>query len=222
MVRLFVDTSLQMHLPLEVVCSDRSLENILLEAKRAKAIDIGPGIGRSDKTLSLLKDLLSKISISLLLDADALYLIGQSKLPIPKNTILTPHRKEMCYLLGQEKIDEDELLFLKKCQDYADKNEVILVLKGAPTIVFVKDKHPLIIPHGDPGMATAGTGDVLTGIISSYLAQGASPYVAACLGVYIHGLCGEYAQKQKTSYGVIASDLIDAIAPVLKKIEEIE
>jgi hydroxyethylthiazole kinase-like uncharacterized protein yjeF len=222
MVRLFVDKHLQLHLPVEVVCSDLSLENILQEAKRAKAMYIGPGIGRSEDTLSLLKDLLPKISVPLLLDADALYLIGQNKLKVPKDAILTPHRKEMCYLLGQEKIDQDELLFFKKCQDYANQNEINLVLKGAPTIIFAKDNPPLIIPHGDPGMATAGTGDVLTGIISSYLAQGVLPYIASCLGVYIHGLCGELSGRQKTSYGVIASDLIEAITPVLKKIKDEE
>lgn len=219
MVRLFVEKNLQMHLPVEVVSSDRTLEVLLPELKRAKAVYIGPGIGRGEEVLLFLKNLLSKVSISLLLDADALYLIGKNNLIIPKNAVLTPHRGEMCYLLGQEKIDEDEKLFFQKCQEYVDSREIILVLKGAPTFIFTKGKTPLIIPRGGPAMATAGTGDVLTGIIGSYLAQGLDAYSAACLGVYIHCLCGEYAGKQKTSYAVIASDLIDAIGPVLKKLE---
>lgn len=219
MVRLFVSEHLKMHLPVEAVCSDRKEELILQEAKRAKAIYIGPGIGREVESKDLIQTLLPKLQIPLLLDADALYLIGTFNISIPKGSIVTPHHKEMCYLLSQEKIDEDEMFFFSKCQKYANEKKIIIVLKGAPTFIFSPDEKPLIIPRGDPGMASAGTGDVLTGIISSLLAQGLETFQAAALGVYIHSLAGEFAKEIKTSYSIIASDLIDAIPQVIAEIQ---
>lgn len=212
MVRLFVPENLKMHLPVEVVCSDRSVALVLQEIKRAKAMYIGPGLGREEETKDFLKGVLSKISIPLVLDADALYLIGKNpEIFLPVNSILTPHRKEMATLLHQEKVDDDEELFFSKCQKYVEEKKVIIVLKGAPTFIFHPELKPLIISKGDPGMATAGTGDVLTGMIASFLSQGLTPLNAACLGVYLHGLCGQIASKEKTAYGLIASDLLDVL-----------
>lgn len=216
MVRLFVPETLKMHLPLEVVCSDRDKKVFFEEAKRAKGAYLGPGIGRDEDTKEFLQALLQNLSIPCVIDADALVLMGKDHLSFPKNSILTPHRGEMATLLGVEKIDTDEKEFLKKCQAYAEKHEAIIVLKGAPTFIFQPQHKPLIVTRGDPGMATAGAGDVLTGIIASLVSQGLFPFHAAVLGATIHGICGELAAKEKTSFGIIASDLIEKIPDAIK------
>jgi ADP-dependent NAD(P)H-hydrate dehydratase / NAD(P)H-hydrate epimerase len=151
----------------------------------------------------MLETLLPQISLPAVLDADALYFLSEHpQQKLPEAVILTPHHKEMERLLHLE-------LSFSACKRFVEEKKVTLVLKGAPTVVFHPKKEPLIIPRGDPGMATAGTGDVLTGILAGLLAQGLSPYQAAVLGVYLHGLAGEIAAIDKTSYCLIASDLID-------------
>ena len=98
--------------------------------------------------------------------------------------------------------------FLRVCHDYAKKKGVTLVLKGAPTFILHPDLPISVNSTGDPGMATAGSGDVLTGLIAALLAQGMTQENAACLGVFLHGLSGEHATEDLTSYGVCASDII--------------
>ena len=137
----------------------------------------------------------------MVIDADGLYHIKV----FPKGAILTPHYKEMLHLLGKEELSHDD------CQKFADQNEVTIVLKGAPTWVFHPNSPLLIVPKGDPGMATAGTGDVLTGMIAALLAQGLQGREAATLGVYLHGTCGEIVATKQTSYDLIASDLIEVL-----------
>ena len=137
-------------------------------------------------------------------DADAL----QKGIEYPKKAILTPHRGEVLRLLDLEKDNLEEDL-LARCQKWTDRKDLILVLKGAPTWVFAKNRPAVVIPCGDPGMATAGSGDVLTGILAALLAQRLNPFEAALLGAGLHGMAGEAAAKEKTSYGLVASDLID-------------
>lgn len=174
---------------------------ILQEEKRAKACLIGPGLGRGEKIGTFLQTLVSKLNLPCVIDADGLYHLKI----FPKGSILTPHHKEMLQLLGKDHLDE------KICQTFTEKHEVTLVLKGGPTWIFHPKKPPLIIPKGDPGMATAGTGDVLTGMIAALLAQGLRGREAAVLAVYLHALSGEIAAKKYTSYSLIASDLIEAL-----------
>lgn len=212
-VRLFFPKEIQANmdnLQQEVLTSIRDMTLIEKEAKRAHVIYVGPGVGRDEQATLFLKELLKKNVLPMVLDADALYLLGKNPhFNLPENIILTPHHKEMLYLLNQEKIDEDELLFFAKCNRFAQEKKVTLVLKGAPTLIFHPHTPPVVIPKGDPGMAKAGSGDVLTGIIASLIAQGLSCYHAAYLGVYLHSLAGEIAAKKLTSYCMNASDLID-------------
>ena len=136
-----------------------------------------------------------------MIDADALnFLAKNPKAKIPKNSILTPHHGEMEKLLKKKPS-------LKSCQAYVEKHKTNLWPKGAPSIVFHPGKKPLVIAHGDPGMATAGSGDVLTGIIAGLLAQKMIPCEAAALGVYLHARAGEIAGLNLTSYCMIASDI---------------
>ena len=124
---------------------------------KANSVFAGPEIGRTEETKRWLKTILSNLHLPIVLDADAL-LPGLSFL---KSSICTPHRKEMIRLLGKENLDEEKLL--KECQRFCEEKMTILVLKGAPTWIFSPQRKPSIIAHGDPGMATAGSGDVLTG-----------------------------------------------------------
>lgn len=174
---------------------------ILEEGKRAKGCLIGPGVGKGEEMHTFLQGLVAKLNIPMVIDADALYHIKV----FPKGAILTPHYNEMLHLLGSKAVDH------QACQAFADQNEVTVILKGAPTWIFHPKLLPLIVAKGDPGMATAGTGDVLTGMIASLLAQGVKGREAAALGVYLHGEAGEIAAKERTSYDMIASDLIEAL-----------
>jgi len=187
-------------------------QRILEEGNRAKAFLIGPGMGRDPKAAKALETLLPRITTPAVIDADALFNLAEREIPLPEKTVLTPHHGEMKRLLKKEATFEN-------CQEYAATKKATIVLKGGPTVVFSPHTTPTIIPQGDPGMASAGTGDVLTGIIAAFLAQGLTPRKAALLGVVVHGIAGEEAAAAETSYGVIASDLIhfipDAIGTLL-------
>ena len=209
-VRLFYPEGMEAELsnaPLELIKEAWDLKDdkrIREEAARAKALLIGPGMGRTKEAKKAALHLLEKMTIPTVIDADALYYLIDEKAPsFPEACILTPHHQEMRRLLNP---NEDLWLGTQK---YADQYDVIIVLKGAPTLVFHPMTKPYIIPFGDPGMATAGTGDVLTGVIASLLAQGLAPHEAAMLGVYLHALAGEAAAFELTSYCMTATDLID-------------
>lgn len=215
MVRLFHSWNMEKEMggaPLEIV--KEALESdgdsrILEECQRASAILIGPGMGRTRESEKLLKRILSKLSLPSVLDADALYFLAENPgWKLPTNTILTPHRREAERLLGLSE-SQDEQTFHSLCQEYVEKKKVTLLLKGGPTFIFHPQTPPLISLRGDPGMATAGSGDVLTGILAALLAQKLEPHAAAILGATLHGIAGEIAAFQKTSYSLIASDLIN-------------
>lgn len=207
----------------EIVKIGYSLEEpsipLLLEwLNRADALFVGPGLGRQPTIQKLFREIISQVNSPSVIDADPLHWISQENLKLPPKTILTPHLGESAKLFGVEvpsAVDEE---YLKKCLDFAHKREVILVLKGAPTFICHPEGFVEVNPFGDPGMATAGSGDVLTGIIASLLAQGVAFQRAASLGVYLHGISGEIAAVEKTSHCIIASDLIAALPKVFKSI----
>ncbi len=184
----------------------KKLKRIQEEAERAKAMLIGPGIGRTKVQKKMVHHLLKKIALPMVIDADALFFLAENpSWKLPKHSVITPHRGEMNLILHKKK----ENGLLQMCQAYSDAKKTTIVLKGAPTIIFHPGEAPLIMTMGDPGMATAGSGDVLTGIIAGMLAQGLPPRHAAALSVYLHGKSGELAAEQLTSYCMTASDLID-------------
>lgn len=172
------------------------------ELQRAKALFIGPGLNPSFQ--KKLPALLKQIQLPCVLDAEALIPEISS---FPKETILTPHRKEALRLF-QLKAETSPEELIEKAKQFSEQKQVVIVLKGAPTWVFAPGKLPAIIPRGTPAMAKAGTGDVLTGVLAALLAQGMKGEEAALLGVTLHALAGEEAARDKTVYGVIASDLI--------------
>jgi len=202
--------------PLPSAFDDQSLKN---ELERASALLIGPGLSRERKILDFSKSILENYEIPTLIDADALIAFKDCKIIKSKDVILTPHHKEMRELLGiHEKIEIED--FYELCQGYVEEHKVILVLKGAPTIIFESKKPFVLIAKGDPAMATAGSGDVLSGILAALLSMGVKSKEAAILGVYMHDLCGELAAKEKSSYSVMASDLIKQIPNVYLMLEK--
>jgi hydroxyethylthiazole kinase-like uncharacterized protein yjeF len=183
------------------------VEQILKAMSRASSVYIGPGIGRSDDTRRLLRQLLASLDKPAVLDGDALTLIAEEEIPLPPGAILTPHEGELMRLLKLTTAPKVDRALLTRCQEFAEHNQVTLVLKGGPTFIFHPGMGIGVNSSGDPGMATAGSGDVLTGLMAAMLAHGLTPDKAATLAVYLHGVAGEYAAKEKTSYCVIASDI---------------
>jgi NAD(P)H-hydrate epimerase len=182
-------------------------ERILEEAKRAKAVFIGPGMGRDKESKKAIKMLLSHLKIPCVIDADALYFLGESpSWKLPEHSVLTPHHGEMKHLLSGFK--ETDTFVFSDVQEYVEKKQVTLILKGAPTVIFHPGKKPMIVTCGDPGMATAGSGDVLTGMVAALIAQGMDPWEGAILAVALHGRAGEIAVTELTSYCLNASDLL--------------
>ncbi|MBI3237124.1 MAG: NAD(P)H-hydrate dehydratase, partial [Chlamydiales bacterium] len=164
---------------------------------------------RKSAVAKMLKKLLKLVNIPCVLDADALYFLSENpQMVLPKNSILTPHRQEMLRLLGKKSFSDD-LLFLEKCRAYSEEKNVTLVLKGAPTWIFHPKTPPFAMAVGDPGMATAGCGDILTGVLAAMLAQGLDPLPAALLGTALHGFAGKLAASDLTSYCMTASDLLE-------------
>ncbi len=197
--------------PPEIIRLPYSVQNVsaVVEAlNAASASYVGPGMGRSPIAQVLMELVLPQINKPCVIDADALYLLSHTHVELPERTVLTPHRGEMARLLHMEGYPRVTLDFLKCCQEYAESRHVTLVLKGGPGFIFHPRVPIFVNVFGDPGMATAGSGDVLTGLIAALLAQGLSTQAAALLGVYLHAKAGEWAAKQKTSHCIIASDIM--------------
>ncbi len=172
------------------------------------AIGIGMGLGTEDQTLSAFEAFLKRNKSALVIDADGLNLLSKQldllKL-LPKNTVLTPHPKELERLIGKWKDDFDKL---KKVKEFSKTNDVIVVIKGSNTITVYHEKL-YVNSTGNPGLATAGTGDVLTGIIAGLISQGYDPLVASVFGVYLHGKSADIAVEDVGYQSLIASQVID-------------
>ena len=182
------------------------------------AVGIGPGLGTEPDSQKALFKLLTKCKRSIVMDADALNIISLNEdwLPlIPEGTILTPHPKEFERLAG--KTENSYIRLLKQIQLSVDY-KCIIVLKGAYTSISSPDGKVFFNSTGNPGMATAGSGDVLTGILLSLLAQGYAPQNAAVLGVYLHGLAGDIAAEESCFESIIASDIIKCLGKAFNKI----
>jgi NAD(P)H-hydrate epimerase len=198
--------------PYELIRIPYSDSKSVFEAlQKGGTLLVGPGLGRKEETASVLKEVLEKYTHPLVIDADALTIIAEKKLKIPKGALLTPHIGEMIRLLPHSSPKPHTSEFLLACQHFVDKNEVTLVLKGGPTFIFHPSDSIYVSPFGDPGMATAGSGDVLAGILAALLSQGCTPKDSAILGVILHGLAGEIAAKKLSSYSLIATDLLNAL-----------
>ncbi len=183
-----------------------------------KTIAFGPGLGTAISTQKAIHHLLKVEKIPMVIDADGLNCISLNKEwfnLIPENSILTPHPGEFERLVGSwetlEQRTELQLEFAKRLKSF-------VIVKGGPTYIASPDGSLYINTTGNPGMAKGGSGDALTGMITAFLSQNYSALDAAILGVYIHGLAGDVAAQKTTEYGLLASDLIEAIPDALKAI----
>ncbi|UUO08255.1 NAD(P)H-hydrate dehydratase [Blastopirellula sp. J2-11] len=178
-------------------------------AKMSDVVAIGPGLGRSHGLDLLVKDLYCDLTTPMVVDADAINALGSRENPLASPggpRVLTPHPGEFRRLAHNRELPKGR--WTDVAADMAKQNGVVLVLKGHRTTVTDGD-HVYSNETGNPGMATAGAGDVLTGVIAALLGQGIPAFEAAQLGVYLHGLAGDLAAKAIGSDGLIASDLLD-------------
>ncbi len=200
--------------------SPQGLDTILTHLKGKSALAIGPGLSTEKATVQLLEALLPQVECPLVIDADAINALGKSGKLIDKiraETVLTPHPKEMSRLSGwgvQAILDHR----IERSREFAQAHNVTLLLKGARTILAFADGTVMINPTGNPGMATAGSGDVLTGLIAGLIAQGLSVPSATAAGAFIHGMAGDLYAEAHHEIPLIASDLLDTIPEALKRI----
>jgi len=213
---------LQTKVPEALFESDKE-ENFISELKNLEkynTLAIGPGIGTQEKTANFLFQILPSIKQSMVLDADALNIMSRKKELLEKlshNTLLTPHPKEFERLFGADKNSYDRLL---KMQQLAKNLHLVIILKGAYTRIAFPDGSIYFNSTGNPGMATGGTGDVLTGILAGLLAQNLSPEKAALLGVYLHGLAGDLALRHQSMESLTAGDVIENLGSAFQSLRE--
>lgn len=188
--------------------SEKAAPQIFDLAAGSDVLAIGPGLSQS-----IITGKITGWNKPIIIDADGLNSIAGNPVILMKfvsPVIITPHPGELSRLLNVP-IPEIQKNRTKFASETAKKWGVICVLKGAGTVVATPDKKVYINKNGNPGMASAGAGDVLCGMIASFVAQGVLPYEAAVLGVYLHGLAGDLALKTKGVHGLIASDIVEAI-----------
>jgi NAD(P)H-hydrate epimerase len=202
-VRLFTDGP-PGDAPPELIIQPWDTKSWRREMERASACFVGPGVeGGAPRLL----EALSGMKRPVVLDAGALNCAAPE-------AVYTPHHGEMARLIGGEPAD-----WIGAGSQWVRGTDRLLVLKGAPTWLFMDGKLPVTVLTGDPGMATAGSGDVLTGLIAALLAQGLGRWEGALAAVYLHGVAGEVAARAKTSRGYTASDLIDAFPTALQQLK---
>lgn len=206
-------------------------------AERADVLCIGPGIGVSDETRKLLAELVTSSRAPMIIDADGINsiddmaLFGKAQAPV----VLTPHPGEMGRLLNKKEASPGKgkrKPGVKELRNHIEQERIAtalafsqetgtyLLLKGVPSVLAEPGGRAYINPTGNPGMATGGTGDVLTGMVSSFMAQGMNPADAAILGMYMHGLAGDIAADKKGEHSLIASDIIDSLPEAFKSLKD--
>ena len=204
----------------EVIYESDFFNDIISEVDNLenKTIAVGPGIGTKKATAKMLENLLGKVYHPCIIDADALNIISQHKeflKLIPKNSIITPHPKEFERLFGSTNTTYERMEMARK---YAVSLQIIIILKVAHTMIITPEGNVYFNSTGNSGMATAGSGDVLTGILVGLLAQGYDPIQTALIGVYMHGLAADLALNIQSQESLIASDIIQQLGASFKLI----
>ena len=201
-----------------------SLDRVVTFMQARTAVAIGPGLSTHPETVELIQSLMKHLERPTVLDADALNaLTGRTALLTECKTppIITPHPGEMARLevgATTQSVNADRI---GTAQRFSRERGVFVVLKGARTVLARPDGLVAVCPTGNPGMATAGTGDVLTGMVVGFLAQGLSPWDASCTAAYVHGYAGDLASRQLGQAGMVASDLIAQIPYALQQLQTI-
>lgn len=201
-----------------------ALPRLLAEAERADAVSIGSGLSTRPHAAALVRELATHLAKPLVLDADALSALSPATdvlvpalrlAPAPR--ILTPHLGEMQRLSGQSPV-ELEARRIDAAKGWAQRWGAVVVLKGGPTVIAAPDGRVSVNSTGGPSLATAGTGDVLTGTLVALLAQGLAPYDAARLAVYVHGIAGDLAAGLRGETGVSASDVVELLPQAMQRL----
>ena len=204
---------LQVYLP-EAMISPDKFDNCfsqLPDLQPYNAVGVGPGLGKAPETVNALKHLIQEAKVPMVLDADALNIISENKTWLaflPERTIITPHPKEFERLFGKTDNSQQRIELQR---EMSVKHKIIIVLKGANTSITFPNGSCFFNSTGNPGMATAGSGDVLTGIILSLLAQRYTPEEAAIIGVFMHGRAGDKAAEKLGMEAVIARDISNSL-----------
>jgi len=203
----------------EGILGETSFNRIMDLLSDKKCIAIGPGMGTAPETKTLVHRILQKSTKPMVIDADGLNnLVGHTE--ILKNlrfpVIMTPHPGEMARLINTTAADVQKDR-IHCAREFATKFNTHVVLKGAGTVIAHPDGRAFLNPTGNPGMASGGMGDVLTGIIAGFIAQGHSPELAAHAGVYIHGATADALAKTKGPFGYLATEVQNAIPETIKK-----
>jgi NAD(P)H-hydrate epimerase len=196
-------------------------DRIITACKGKSCVVIGPGLGLAAGTGQLVNQLVRETKIPLVVDADGLNLLDirmVAEMP-EKDIVLTPHPGEMARLTGLT-VAEIQQNRVQAAVDLAEKLGVVVVLKGAATVIAGPAGEVAINSTGNSGMGTGGMGDVLSGVISGFLAQGLSCFDAACLGVYSHGRAGDLLAEQGMPFGYLASELADALPDVWQEFSQ--
>ncbi|PCJ82116.1 MAG: bifunctional ADP-dependent NAD(P)H-hydrate dehydratase/NAD(P)H-hydrate epimerase [Flavobacteriales bacterium] len=206
----------------EAMCDVDESESFLtsnINLEKYNAIGIGPGIGTEKETQNMLKLFIQNSALPLVVDADAINILSENKTWlsfVPKNSIYTPHPKEFERLVGFSKNNFER----HKIQiEFAKKHQCYVVLKGAHTAIACPDGEVYFNSTGNSGMATGGSGDVLTGIITGLMAQGYSSKEASILGVYMHGLMGDIAAQNLSEESLMAGDIVFYLADAFKYLQ---
>lgn len=199
--------------------SEKALPEILRFAEKIDCVAIGPGLSKNFSTQKLVKKLIISLKKPIVLDADGINaleeeksILESAKAPI----VITPHPGEMSRLVTLS-INEIARNKEKVAKNFANKYNVVCVLKGHRTVVAGPKGKIFINSTGNPGMASGGVGDVLTGMIASFIGQGLRPFDAAKLGVYLHGLAGDLAAEEKGEVSLIASDILNKLPEAIKE-----
>jgi NAD(P)H-hydrate epimerase len=198
---------------------EEALDDVLDLVRDADVLAIGPGLGKSGAVVEVLRNILGRIDISIVLDADGLNHISRDISLLSKHAgpvVITPHPGEMARLTGLSvaQIVESPV---EVAQRFSQETGVVVLLKGATTVVCHPDGRVYFNTTGNSGMATAGSGDVLTGIIAGFIAQGYEPFDAAVLGAFVHGYAGDLAADAHGQAGMVAGDILEAVPLALKK-----
>jgi yjeF C-terminal region, hydroxyethylthiazole kinase-related len=196
-----------------------ALDEVLTMIDRFDVVAVGPGLGMGEPVKAFMDGLIKNCPLPMVIDADGLNNIEptaliKSKAPV----VVTPHPGEMARLTGRktEDVNSDRINITR---EFTRRYKATCVLKGARTVIAVENRY-YIIPTGNPGMATAGSGDVLTGVIAGFIGQGFSPTDAAILGAYVHGLAGDMLAKKRGEYGITATDIASYIPVAINELKK--
>jgi NAD(P)H-hydrate epimerase len=200
--------------------SEKALPQIVPALKKSDCLLVGCGMSRHPSTQVFIRSLVRRVPGPVVVDADGLNALAghlDTLKGLRGSVILTPHRGEMERLCGR-RIDDTAASRKKVAKDFALRYNVTLILKGHRTLVCSSRGRLFENMTGNPGLATAGSGDVLSGIVTAFVGQGMELFEAACRAVYIHGLAADLAVKDKTQPGMIASDVVDYLPKAFKKV----